>query len=173
MAERWRPIAHHPLYDVSDRGRVRSWNSHGNRAKRPKVLKLPPGNHGYPVVKLYDGGGKDTARDWLVHRLVLDTFVGECPEGMECCHNNGIRTDNRLDNLRWGTYAENQHDKNKHGTHNKGERHGRSRLTEAKVVLIRSLYETGMFPQMKLATMFDIGQDHVSDIVNYKLWNHV
>lgn len=42
-----------------------------------------------------------------VHQLVMLTFVGETPEGMEVLHNNGDPTDNRLDNLRYGTRTEN------------------------------------------------------------------
>ena len=52
-----------------------------------------------------------------IHRLVLEAFVGPCPEGMETCHNNGVRTDNRLENLRWDTSSANNDDIVKHGRH--------------------------------------------------------
>jgi hypothetical protein len=42
-----------------------------------------------------------------VHQLVMKTFVGEPPEGMEVLHLNGIPTDNRLSNLRYGTRTDN------------------------------------------------------------------
>lgn len=42
-----------------------------------------------------------------VHQLVMKTFVGEPPEGMEVLHKNGDPTDNRLENLRYGTRTEN------------------------------------------------------------------
>lgn len=47
-------------------------------------------------------------KNLLVHRLVLETFVGQCPEGMECDHVNRDRSDNRLQNLRWVPHKENQ-----------------------------------------------------------------
>lgn len=47
-------------------------------------------------------------RNLLVHRLVLETFVGPCPDGMECDHVNRNRSDNRLKNLRWIPHNENQ-----------------------------------------------------------------
>lgn len=59
------------------------------------------------------GGGGDYlrvriyGRDYKVHRLVLETFVGKCPPGMQGDHINRNRTDNRLENLRWVTPAEN------------------------------------------------------------------
>ncbi|QWY84286.1 HNH endonuclease [Gordonia phage Jalammah] len=54
----------------------------------------------------------------LIHRLVMGAFVGPCPEGMEVCHRNGIGTDNRLSNLRYGTRSENAIDQVCHGVHN-------------------------------------------------------
>ena len=44
---------------------------------------------------------------YRVHRLVLEAFVGQCPEGFECNHKNRDRSDNRLENLEWVTHIEN------------------------------------------------------------------
>jgi hypothetical protein len=46
----------------------------------------------------------------------MAAFVGPCPEGMEVCHNNGDPTDNRMENLRYGTHSSNEQDKLIHGT---------------------------------------------------------
>src|SRR5690606_17793610 len=53
----------------------------------------------------------------LVHRLVLKAFDGPPPRGHEALHANGVRDDNRLENLSWGTHSENQLDQVDHGTH--------------------------------------------------------
>lgn len=58
-----------------------------------------------------------------VHRLVLEAFVGERPDGMECCHNNGVANDNRLENLRWDTHENNNKDRKLHGKYLKGKNH--------------------------------------------------
>ena len=50
----------------------------------------------------------------LVHRAVLMAFVGMPEKGMECCHNNGISNDNRLENLRWDTHFNNNQDRKRH-----------------------------------------------------------
>ena len=46
----------------------------------------------------------------FVHRMVAAAFLGPCPEGMLVLHNNGDPTDNRPENLRFGTAADNDHD---------------------------------------------------------------
>ncbi|GAC81679.1 HNH endonuclease [Gordonia malaquae] len=53
----------------------------------------------------------------FVHRLVMETFVGPCPSGMEVRHLNGEPADNRLENLAYGTRSENVLDSVAHGTY--------------------------------------------------------
>lgn len=50
----------------------------------------------------------------MVHHIVLTTFVGPCPEGLECRHLDGVKTNCRLSNLAWGTVTENAEDRKKH-----------------------------------------------------------
>jgi DNA-binding transcriptional regulator YiaG len=47
--------------------------------------------------------------------MVLETFVGPRPAGMECCHANDTQSDNRLSNLRWDTHKENCRDRARNG----------------------------------------------------------
>jgi hypothetical protein len=84
---------------------------------------------GYTRAFLCDG---TASRVRLIHRLVLETFVGPCPAGMVACHNNGVRDDNRVENVRWDTPEENVRDKIAHGTHQAGEKHPRATLTEGQ-----------------------------------------
>lgn len=56
-------------------------------------------------------------RRFRVHRLVLEAFVGPCPDGKECCHRDGDPTNNSLGNLYWGTHGQNMNDQVRHGTH--------------------------------------------------------
>lgn len=83
----------------------------GVHGDRWKLLKQQINRHGYVYVKLINSDG---AKRRTVHRIILETFVGPCPEGKEACHGNGIRHDNRLANLRWDSRQENSKDKIRH-----------------------------------------------------------
>lgn len=114
--ESWRSVpGYEGHYEVSDQGRVRSLKYF------PNVHVMSPyGNRGgYRMIDLSIGGERETH---LVHRVVLQAFVGPCPAGMECCHRNGQRADNRLANLRWGTRPSNARDQIAHGTHHLAKR---------------------------------------------------
>src|SRR5699024_6464865 len=52
-----------------------------------------------------------------VHRLVLEAFVGPCPDGMEACHWDDDKTNNHVSNLRWATQSDNMHDRVRNGRH--------------------------------------------------------
>lgn len=111
MRELWKPLIDTDWYDVSSKGRVRSWKGpHGRtRRVRPKILKTPL-TRGYPHLSINN-------KRRLVHRLVLEAFVGPCPGGMEGCHRNGNSADARLSNLYWGTRSQNNFDAVRHGSH--------------------------------------------------------
>lgn len=115
--EQWKAIpGFEGAYEVSDRGNVRSLDRMVNiggghqRICRGRILcpyLRAPG--GYPTVHLHYGGhSKYLNRS--IHRLVLEAFVGPCPEGMECLHADDDPLNNHLSNLRWGTRSENRSD---------------------------------------------------------------
>jgi len=110
-----RYLTRFPGYAITDDGRVFSCRKkyrggYCNRWREYKQAHRPDG-HRY-VNFTYDG--KQTATG--VHRLVLEAFVGQQPDGMMCCHNNGIAWDNRVSNLRWGTAQDNTDDMIRHRT---------------------------------------------------------
>lgn len=123
-AERWLPIGDWPGYDVSDFGRVRSSWGAGlvkgvGRGRRTlgcdwKLKAQATAKSGHKMVSLTRNHTRDEMT-FRVHRLVLEAFVGPCPEGMECCHNDGNPANNHVSNLRWDTNQSNQIDKLKHG----------------------------------------------------------
>jgi hypothetical protein len=174
--EQWKPISGYPGYEVSDFGRVRSyWQKAGKGrkyklAQQPvKILKSHRDKNGYPRVMIYVGG---KAYNRIVSRLMLETFIGPCPPGMQCCHNDGYPDHNFKYNLRWDTPRNNQHDRKKHGTAPIGENHGMAKLSESDITEIRRLHANGT-TQVKIATIYNIKQVTVSDITRRKIWRHI
>lgn len=102
-----------------------------------------------------------------IHRLVLETFIGPCPDGMECCHNNGNPLDNKLENLRWDTRSNNQLDSIRHGTY------GRSKLNYLQVRVIRRLLEFKRLTQKEIAEVFKVDKTTISAINQGKSWWHL
>lgn len=125
MTESWLPIEGFEDYEVSNLGRVKSLARTVERIRHGKIVRafhrerilIPsPIQSGHLQVNMGPRDGSKR-RTLLVHRLVLTTFVGPCPEGMEACHNNGDEKDNRVENLRWDTRESNVRDCVAHGTH--------------------------------------------------------
>lgn len=113
--------------------------------------------------------GLGRGRLWKVATIVCEAFHGPRPPGCEVAHLNGDSLDNRAENLAWKTRAENEADKVAHGTSNRGERQGSSKLTRADVVEIRRMAAEGR-PQAEMVLRFGIAQSAVSNIVNRKAW---
>ena len=105
--EVWIFLRRFPGYEVSNMGRVRRRNKSWPRDRRVKqyhYLKAGKTETGYMrlTIRLDKHG-----QGMLVHRLVLEAFVGPCPEDLECNHKNQERDDNVLTNLEWITRTEN------------------------------------------------------------------
>lgn len=129
IEENWLPVVgFEDLYEVSDRGRVRSIPRTFSRRRADKetyvtipgkVLALSRTKDGRISVQLPRKGsdGRQIRSTKLVHRVMLEAFVGPCPSGMVACHANDVPTDNRLENLRWDTYSANRNDSVRNGGH--------------------------------------------------------
>jgi hypothetical protein len=166
-------------YAIGDDGSVWSrWkmNSAGRGRPLPPTMngrwkKLNPSSDavGRKVVNISFG---PSSRQEKVHRLVLMAFVGECPSGMVACHNNGNHADNRLDNLRWGTPKSNEADKVIHGTHNKGERCGTSKMRLADVLCALKRYKGGESSK-SIAKDYGVTANHIARIARGERWPEV
>lgn len=107
-----------------------------------------------------------------VATLVLEAFVGPCPEGQECCHEDGDCTNDSLSNLRYGTPTSNKADMIRHGTRLRGEQINTAKLTETKVRLMRRLRREG-WSLARLSKRFHITETMASYVCSYKNWKHV
>lgn len=164
LREEWRPVQGFEKYEVSNYGRVGSW-----RSGYWRILKPNGGPDRYFNVKLRRDNRTFT---FEIHRLVLETFVGPRPKGMECRHLDGNKHNNCATNLQWGTRLENADDQRRHGTRPIGERVGGAKLTENDVREIRRRWADGE-RQGVLAADFRISRAYVSTLCSGDVWRHI
>ena len=185
MQEVWRPVPDWWDYEVSNLGRVRSIDRRydcpaNNRQKRPftkfvkgRMLKVNLDSRGYRTVNMscMEAGQKRER----IGRMVLMAFVGKPPAGKPCAlHGPGGRTDDRLSNLSWGSYSENNgRDRFRDGTFFtpalKGEQQGRAKLTADDVAEIRKWRNT----HAEAALIYGVSQQLISRIRLNGCWLHV
>jgi hypothetical protein len=111
--EIWKPAPGYPLYLVSNKGRVAS------------IMQTRTGNTGRSLVnftvgdtKGHKGTGRLPKKAELLHRIILEAFVGPPPSDDACgLHWDDDITNNHLENLRCGTKSDNGHDAVRNGRH--------------------------------------------------------
>lgn len=154
------PIPGQPGYFAVEDGRI--WSDKSSTYLKPNSSG---GRKYQSVIFGRDSSGK--RKRLYIHRLVLISFVGPCPDGMECRHLDGNPSNNRLDNLQWGTKIENMVDRKRHGREAKRQRSGRYKLTQAQVDEIMALRigpHEWLMPMAVIASRYGIHKNTVSKI---------
>jgi hypothetical protein len=171
--EAWRAIpGTDGAYEVSDLGRVRSWwyDNHTSRRRRDEPLILKPGANASGYLHVNVAGLKPKGR--MIHRLVLEAFVGPAPNGHECAHGDGNPANNALANLRWATRHDNQMDRRVHGTMVVGAKHHMSKLDAEKVRELRMRRASGETLK-SLGERFGVSAMAVWHAAKGTTWAHV
>lgn len=143
MTEIWNSVLEYEgLYEVSNLGRVRSIDRVVGTEKRPVRWKgrlLKPASSGKVGHLSVNLSKCSRTKSFLVHALVLSAFIGPRPNGLEACHGSGGAQDNRLENLRWDTSSENNHDIVRQGRHKNA---NKSRCTRGHLLVGPNLYRS-------------------------------
>jgi hypothetical protein len=170
----WKPVVgYEGFYEVSDSGLVRSIDRqvlfNGTMAlRRGKIISPDVCHAGHRRVALSRDG---VLRRVFIHRLVLEAFVGPCPDGMECAHNDNNPANNCVSNLRWDTRSGNFSDKKKFNTYPRGEKASRSKLNDESVLTIFSL--RNCLPRSELAKHYNVCAETIRSILSGKTWSHL
>jgi len=161
--EVWKDIPYCKEYQVSNKGNVKSF-----KGKNPRILKACPNSAGYPSVSICSNGVKKQT----VHRLMMISFYGES-ELPHINHINGVKTDNRLENLEYCSAKENIRHALKMGLTVRpvGEAHGQSKLSSEDVFIIRT--EMKNHSLKEVCEAFNISSGNASKIRNNKIWKHI
>lgn len=152
-------------YIVYTDGRIYSIPRRGTKGG---YLKQSPDGEGYLRVTLTNKDGTQSTK--RVHNLVMLTFKGSTPKGLQVCHNDGDQTNNSLNNLRYDTPSANNLDKRAHGTSNAGARNPKAKLTEAQVAIIRLTYSLGGYSYSQLASEYGVDKTTIGRVVSGKSW---
>lgn len=133
-----------------------------------ECLFWPYGKSGYS--RGYYGVATWGGKQRHVHLIVCEAANGRKPSDLhEVAHNCGNSMCVAPSHLRWATRSGNQNDRTIHGTSNRGERQGASKLTRADVAAIRAL--EGRETQRDVADKFGVCSAHVCNIWHRKVWH--
>ena len=175
--EFWKIIEGFPNYLISNKGNLKS-------VKTLKDVKLFTKDDGYVSYTLrLDNKGYYK----YIHRLVAEAFVDNPNNKGQVNHINGIKGDNRAENLEWVTPSENirhaidtgllkykkKEKEIKNSKYSLGEEVNGSKLTPEKVIEIRVLWELREFKQVELAEKFGVDNSTINDIIRRKRWKHI
>ena len=162
-------------YQVSNLGNVKSVkrtiqiNTNIKRTINESILKPKIDVYGYLSVDLYKN---KIAKKIKIHRLVALVFIPNYESKPIINHINGIKSDNRAENLEWCTHSENTIHSYKIGLMKaNGINNGRCKLTEKQVLEIRKNVEN--LSQRKLSFIYNVSNCLISDIINKKKWIHI
>ncbi len=108
-----------------------------------------------------------------VGRFIATLFHGPCPEGMECCHNDGVAGNNAASNLRWDYHVNNLADTLKHGTRTMGNKHPCSKLSDKKVFAMRPEACENGWMLAEVADIYEVHYVTARDALEGKSWKHI
>jgi len=170
--EIWKKAVGYPTYEVSNLGRIKTFN--WKNSGQTRIMKPAIDKSGYLRTMLKDENGKITTIK--VHRVILNTFKYRSDyKKYEVNHKDGNKQNNNIDNLEWVTRKENiQHciDNNLQYVL-KGEEIGNSILKENDVIYIRNNFKPRVITRKMLASKFNVSEGTIKDILSRRSWKHV
>ena len=164
-------IGYEGFYQISNLGNVKSLSrtilkngKHPFKSKE-KIIKNRINNYCYVTLCK-----NNTYKNFYVHRLVASAFINNTKNKNSVNHINGIKTDNRFENLEWCTYKENiQHAILIGLINQKGENSVNSKLTEKEVLEINK----SNLPHYELSLKYNTSKGNISNIKRKITWKHI
>lgn len=142
---------------------------------KKKYLRQSKNSGGYLSLSLSHLDGREVKA--VVHRLVAEAFIENAKNLPQVNHINGIKTDNRVENLEWVTASENMKHASEMGLRErakfKGEKHPNRILTTEEVLSIRIKYKPKEVTMKKLSNEFGVSIPTINDILKRRSWKEI
>ncbi len=136
-------------------------------ACRRKNIKKVISDEGYILIFEPENPNANATGYILEHRKIMAAYLGRKLKRSEDVHHiNGVKTDNRIENLQVMNHSDHAKLSNSHGGWNK-------KLSTTDVINIRNLHSTGMYSQKELCSIFKIKAPAMSNVINKKSWNRI
>jgi hypothetical protein len=170
--EVWKDIkGYDGFYQVSSVGRIRGvkrMDSIG-RTRKKSILKLSTSHNGYFFVRLNKNGKGKPIR---VNRAVAEAFIPNPENKLVTNHKDCNRKNNKVENLEWATYSENNKYTSLFGNKNyvHGIAHPFSKLTQEKADEIRKKYVKNIVSMRKLADEYGVSVGTIQSLIEKKTW---
>jgi len=176
LNEEWRDVVgFEALYQVSSLGRVRScdrviYDNRGySKSRKSRLLSPTIDKYGYYKLHL----SKNDVRGYFtIHVLVAKAFIGDRPDGLQVNHINGVKTDNRPENLEYVTGSRNIVHAQDMGLKPVGSRCWQAKLSESDVSTIKALIRQGV-NIIEIADRYGVVKQTISSIKQGVTWKHV
>lgn len=162
-------LENYSKYEFNEDGTVLALNWKGSKIKK---LMTPALSGGYLKTVFVNDDGKNVSI--TVHRMIAKAFIPNPHNKSEVNHINGIKTDNRVENLEWVTHQENIIHAFKNNLENNiGENNPFSKMTPEKIREIRAKFKPRKYTREMLAKEYGLKASTIKDIVLRKSWSHV
>jgi hypothetical protein len=172
----WKKIPKHETYEASTNGDLKTFNWKNKGIE--KIMKPARDKCGYLRTMLKNDltGKFNTIK---VHRIIAQTFVDNPKNKPQVNHINGVKDDNRVENLEWCTASENIYHSHRTGlSSNVGEKNPCATLTDKQVLEIRANYVYGKKTRkgetkQQIAERYNTTFSVIKRLIQGKTWKHL